>query len=80
MKDLDRRLLDAHARDDVPALVALYSEAAEQANDAEAAAFYLTHAHVFAMELGLAQAADLRSKLVEMGREEPLGKVPAPRR
>jgi hypothetical protein len=72
MKALDERLLAAHARGDHVALVALYQEAAAATPDAEAAAFYLTHAHVFAMELGHPDAPRLRHRLVEQGREEPL--------
>lgn len=72
MKDLDVRLLAAHAREDTPALVALYDEAAQGTQDATARGFYLTHAYVFALELGHADAARLRAQLIEMGRETPL--------
>ncbi len=80
MSDLDSRLLAAHERDDRLALVTLYSEAAASVDDVEAAAFYLTHAHIFALELGLPEAVDLRARLVEMGREEPLGDIGTSRR
>jgi len=56
MSDLDQRLLSAHAAGDYPALVSLYREAAEASTDADAAGFYLTHAYVFALELGHADA------------------------
>ncbi|WP_317849276.1 hypothetical protein [Tateyamaria pelophila] len=72
MMELDARLLDAHARADTTALVTLYQEAAQGATNDAARGFYLTHAHVFALELGHPDAHDLRSKLVAMGRESPL--------
>ncbi|MEY8840791.1 hypothetical protein AB9K41_17345 [Cribrihabitans sp. XS_ASV171] len=70
MSDLDRRLLAAHAAGDLPCLAALYAEAAETAAREEAAGFYLTHAYVYALDAGLAQAQAYRARLVEMGREE----------
>ena len=77
MSDLDCRLLDAHARGDTAALVDLYQEAADSANDPEAEGFYLTHAHVFAMELNHPDTASLRQRLIDQGREAPLP-VPNP--
>lgn len=76
MKDLNARLLTAHAKGDAADLVALYTQAADAANDAEAAAFYLTHAHVFACEINHPNTDALRQRLIEQGREAPL---PAPR-
>lgn len=70
MSNLEQRLLAAHAAGDKPALVTLYSEAAGSATDAEAAWFYLTHAHVYALELGHPAAPALRARLVAAGREE----------
>lgn len=70
MNGLDARLLEAHARDDHPALVTLYSEAADTARDADAIGFYLTHAYIFALELGHPDAASLHARLKETGREE----------
>ena len=75
MNDLDAALLSAHVAGDTAALVELYRQAAEAAQDTEAQAFYLTHAHVFAMEIGHPDAAKLRQRLVDQGREAPL---PAP--
>jgi hypothetical protein len=69
MIDLDRRLLDAHAADDRRALVALYAEAADSANDLDAACFYLTHAYVFALETGHPRARHLHKALGRHGRE-----------
>lgn len=67
--DLDRRLLAAHAADDRSALITLYTEAAEMATQTVARNFFLTHAYVFALEAGLAVAADLRARLVAFGAE-----------
>lgn len=69
MSDLDTRLLAAHGRGDRAALVALYAEAAEAAEEEQARCFYLTHAYVFALEAGHAQAPALRARLVAAGRE-----------
>lgn len=71
MSDLDAQLHAAHAAGDAPALVTLYARAATQTADTDQAAFYLTHAYVFALELGDARAADLRAHLVRLGRETP---------
>ena len=76
MKDLDALLLRAHAKGDAAELVRLYAQAAGQANDAQAAAFYLTQAHVFACEINHPETANLRQRLIDQGREAPL---PAPR-
>lgn len=72
MRDLDARLLDAHAQGDIAALVTLYREAANATSDDAARGFYLTHAHVFALELGHPDTAELRAELIRMGRETPL--------
>ncbi|WP_270732967.1 hypothetical protein [Shimia sp. Alg240-R146] len=66
---LDHRLLAAHAAGDVPTLVALYCKAAETATTEEARGFFLTHAYVFALEIGDARAPDLRQQLSDMGRD-----------
>ena len=70
MSDLDARLLKAHERDDRPALAALYREAADCANDADAEGFYLTHAYIFALEMGHPETNALHARLEQMGREE----------
>ncbi|WP_299149900.1 hypothetical protein [uncultured Tateyamaria sp.] len=72
MYDLDAALLAAHAAGDSHALVTLYRAAADQTSDQAARAFYLTHAHVFALELGHPDTAHLRAALINMGCETPL--------
>ncbi|MEM6371333.1 MAG: hypothetical protein AAF727_00915 [Pseudomonadota bacterium] len=72
MTDLDARLLAAHEAGETWALVTLYREAADTAPDDVSRAFYLTHAHVFALETGHPDAPTLRAALIAMGRETPL--------
>ncbi|WP_170406070.1 hypothetical protein [Ruegeria arenilitoris] len=75
LDDLDKQLLQAHADYDVPALIRLYHEAANQAEqrqDHDAACFYLTHAFVFALEYGAPEADELNQKLFERGRAHRL--------
>lgn len=69
MSDLSARLLAAHERDDRPALVTLYCEASHVAETDIATGFFLTHAYIYALELGHSQAPALRARLVAMGRE-----------
>ena len=66
---LEAQLLAAHAAGDTAALVMLYQRAADTADDPDAAGFFLTHAYVFALELGHAQAPALHARLKAMGRE-----------
>lgn len=68
MSGLDARLLDAHARHDNPALVKLYALAAETAHDTDATCFYLTHAYIFALELGHPDTATVHAQLAAYGR------------
>ncbi|MEM9062619.1 MAG: hypothetical protein AAGD13_19335 [Pseudomonadota bacterium] len=70
---LDAALLDAHDRDDRAELVRLYAQAAdlaETAGDRDAMCFYLTHAYVFALEVGSEQAGALHARLAAEGRDE----------
>ncbi len=69
MRELDDQLLAAHARNDRAALVGLYTQAADCAGDPDATCFYLTHAYVFALELGDARAPALHARLKDAGRE-----------
>ncbi len=68
MSDLDDAMLEAHANADGRRLVALYTQAADQARDLDAACFYLTHAYIFALELGAPQVAALHGRLTAHGR------------
>lgn len=68
MSGLDVQLLDAHARHDHPALVKLYTQAAETTRDTDAACFYLTHAYIFALELGHPDTPALHAQLAAHGR------------
>jgi hypothetical protein len=70
--DLDKALLDAHARKDGNALIELYHQAAIQAKSDTATGFFLTHAYVFALECGDPRADQLRVRLIDMGRETPV--------
>lgn len=72
MNNLDTRLLAAHEADDTQALVSLYTMAADQSGTEQAKGFYLTHAYIFALELGDPVAPVLRQRLIDMGRETPL--------
>ena len=69
---LDEMLRSAHARNDVEAMVELYTLAAnrsEEAGDIAAACFYLTHAFVFGLQCGSDAARGLQMRLWEHGRE-----------
>ena len=69
--DLQAALLAAHGAGDRAALIRLYTDAAdltEAAGDDGRAAFFLTHAWVFALEAGAPEAALLRQRLKESGR------------
>ncbi len=67
--DLDARILSAHDRNDRLALITLYTEAADIANDLDATCFFLTYAYIFALETGAAEAESLHARLVAHGRE-----------
>lgn len=69
MTDLNAQLLAAHEAGDTPALIRLYQCAADQADNLDAACFYLTHAYVFALESGHPDAETVRLRLVAEGRE-----------
>ena len=72
---LNAALLAAHARHDLETLVDLYALAAdsqEGVGDIDAACFFLTQAFVFALEAGVARAAELNRRLVAYGRAWPI--------
>jgi hypothetical protein len=59
--DLDAQLLAAHGCGDAARLALLYNQAAQtmaERGETDAAAFFMTHAYVFALDSGLAEAAD----------------------
>lgn len=66
--DLNSRLLDAHAKGDGQALVTLYTQAADAANDLDTACFFLTHAYIFGLELNHTATPDLHARLAQHGR------------
>ncbi|MEL6596317.1 MAG: hypothetical protein AAFQ47_10295 [Pseudomonadota bacterium] len=66
---LDEALLEAHEAGDKAALIRLYTQAADEAGDVDAACFYLTHAYVFALESRAPEAAGLQARLADHGRE-----------
>lgn len=73
--ELDHALLMAHDAEDATALIRLYTMAGdfcEEAEDLDAACFYLTHAFVFALEAGAPEAKALNARLVAHGRAYPL--------
>ena len=68
---LDNALLAAHAAGDKAVLAALYREAADRhvGGGEDHVGFFLTQAYIFALDAGLAEAADLHRRLVTLGRE-----------
>jgi hypothetical protein len=71
MDVLEVRLLAAHCTGDVATLVMLYSEAADRAaagHNIEKECFFLTHAWIFALEIGDPLADILRARLAGNGR------------
>lgn len=68
MTALQDRLLAAYARDDRAALVTLYTEAADVAETIDAACFFLTHAYIYALEMGDPAARALYQRLKGFGR------------
>lgn len=71
MNDLNAQLLAAHTADDKTGLIALYTLAANQSETVDEACFFLTHAYVFALEIGDHRSIDLRHELALHGRETP---------
>ena len=69
MSALDAAMIAAHAAHDQAALIRLYTQAADEANDLDAACFFLTHAYIFALESGAPEASGLHARLVKHGRE-----------
>ncbi len=68
---LERELLAAHESGDGDALIGLYAVAADRAaasDDIDSAAFFLTHAWIFALERGDERAEALRARLANWDR------------
>ena len=68
---LERELIAAHESGDGNVLVGLYAVAADKAEasgDIDSAAFFLTHAWIFALERGDERAEALRARLANWGR------------
>ena len=73
LAQIERAIIDAHARHDGLQLARLYGDAAdcyEKLGDADAACFFLTQAMVFALQEGVDLAQTLRQRLHAYGREE----------
>ncbi|QYX55442.1 hypothetical protein K1T73_10000 [Roseovarius sp. SCSIO 43702] len=68
-RSLHARLIAAHDPVNKPALVKLYTEAADTANNLDASCFFLTHAYVFALDAGHPDAPRLYARLKAHGRE-----------
>lgn len=68
MNRLHAALLNAHKSGDGRAMVALYTEAADDAEDVDEEMFFLTHAYIFALECGDPSGAVLRARLEAAGR------------
>ncbi|MEM6897888.1 MAG: hypothetical protein AAF576_10910, partial [Pseudomonadota bacterium] len=64
---LHAALLAAHGARDNDRIVTLYTQAADDAGDVDAEMFFLTHAYVFALEAGHAEAPVLRARLKAQG-------------
>jgi len=70
---IEAALLAAHAANDKPTLARLYRQAGEMMlarDQVDAGCFYLTHAYIFALDCGAADAPDIHRILVAHGREE----------
>mgnify|MGYP001816605539 CR=1 FL=1 len=71
LDELETSLLAAHQSGDLSDLIRLYGEAAERAEaagDIDRAAFFLTHAWIFALDAGDVRATELHSRLAAWGR------------
>ncbi len=68
----NRRILEAHAQGDEPALVDLYAGAAqgfEEAGEKDAACFFGVQAYILALSCGSERTGELHGWLCERGRE-----------
>jgi predicted ATPase len=72
-EDLEKQILDAHARDDHDQLCRLYLQAGqlkEAGSEIDAACFLYTQAYVYGLETGNPALREAHQRLVRYGREE----------
>tara|TARA_B100000780_G_scaffold102489_1_gene71663 strand:- start:747 stop:968 length:222 start_codon:yes stop_codon:yes gene_type:complete len=69
VEDLNTKILAAHANNNYFLLIDLYSKAANTADDQDAECFFLTCAHIVALELGHPNQFRLQARLKAYGRE-----------
>jgi hypothetical protein len=70
---LNESLITAHAANNKAQLVRLYRRAGDMMiseGNIDAASFYLTHAYIFALDVGDDAAPEIHKMLVGYGREE----------
>lgn len=70
MKSLHDAILNAHVQRDQGALVDLYQQAAQTAQNVDEACFFATQAYIFALETGHRKTAELHRFLCDHKREE----------
>ena len=69
--ELEANILAAHRAEDKALLAKLYWDASRMfsaTGDDDAEGFFLTHAWIFALDAGLPEAKQYRTRLVELGR------------
>ena len=69
MRGLHEKILNAHKIKDQAMLVSLYTVAADLEEDTNSKCYYLTYAHIYALEMGLPVAKMLSKRLRYYGRE-----------
>ena len=69
MLDLHEKILTAHKIKDQEMLVFCYTVAADLEEDIDARCYYLTCAHIYALEIGLPYAKIISKRLRDYGRE-----------
>ncbi len=70
MTSLNDAILNAHDQRDQRALVDLYHQAAQSAQNIDEACFFATQAYIFALDTGHAKTAELHRFLCDHNREE----------
>ena len=69
LRDLHEKILTAHKIKDQEKLVFLYTVAADLEEDTNTKCYYLTYAHIYALEMGLSATKILSKRLRDYGRE-----------